>query len=212
MEMASNGMVPVYEVNKGEGGMSTWMYFLFFFLLLVGFGGNGFGNGFGGGISNGANFVNNDFLYTNLKNTIDNGFTQVANQNFGIQKDLWQGFSGLQAGISNMGYQMQNCCCETNRNIDAVRYEAAQNTCAITTNDSANTQKILDKLCSMESNAKDQRIADLMTQLQAAQLQLGNLSQTQSIVNQVRPFPVPAYPVSSPYGTCGTGCNVTCGC
>lgn len=202
MEMANNSMIPVYEVNKGEGGMNSWMYLLFFFFLLAGFG----GNGWGGGISNGANFVNNDFLYTNLKGTLDNGFTQVANQNFGIQKDLWQGFSGLQAGISNVGYQAQQCCCETNRNIDAVRYENAQNTCAITSNDTANTQKILDKLCSMESNAKDQRISDLQLQLQAAQLQLGNLSQTSTIIDAVRPFPQPAWITGSPYAA-SNGCN-----
>lgn len=210
MDMTSNGMgmVPVYEVNKGEGGMS-WMYLLFFFFLLAGFGGNGFG---GNGISNGANFVNNDFLYTNLKNTIDNGFTQVANQNFGIQKDLCQGFAGVQAGIANLGYQAQNCSCETNRNIDAVRYEAAQNTCAITSNDTANTQRILDKLCMMEANAKDQRISDLQLQLQAAQLQLGNLSQTSAIIDAVRPFPQPAYITCSPYTAFnGYGCN-NCGC
>ena len=213
MDMTSNnGMVPVYEVNKGEGGMS-WMYILFFFFLIAGFGGNGFANGFGGGISNGANFVNNDFLYTNLKNTMDNGFTQVANQNFGLQKDLCQGFAGVQAGIANLGYQAQNCCCETNRNIDAVRYENAQNTCAITTNDTANTQRILDKLCMMEANAKDQRISDLQLQLQAAQLQLGNLSQTSAIIDAVRPFPQPAWITCSPYTAAnGYGCVNSCGC
>jgi hypothetical protein len=47
----------------------------------------------------------------------------------GIQRDMCQGFSTLNSGITNLGYQMQNCCCDTNRNIDAVRYEAAKKTC-----------------------------------------------------------------------------------
>ena len=107
--------------------------------------------------------------------------------------------------------------CEINRNIDAVRYEAVQNTCAITNNATENTQKILDKLCLMESNAKDQRIAQLQFDLQAAQLQIGNIRQTENIVNTVRPPVVPAYVVSSPYesirhnygyGGCGCGCGV----
>lgn len=40
---------------------------------------------------------------------------------------------------------------------------------------------------------------ELRDQLQAAQLQLGNLSQTQNIINAVRPFPQPAYITCSPY-------------
>lgn len=193
MTEVANGVMPVYEVNKGEGGMSSWIYMLFFFLLLIGGGAYG---GFGGGISNGANFVNNDFLYTNLNNTLDRGFTQLSNQNYGLQKDLYQGFAG-----------MQQCCCETNRNIDALRAEAAQHTCAITSTDTANTQKILDKLCSMEAAAKDQQIAALQFQLQAAQLQLGNVAQTQNIISEVRPVARPAYIVSSPY-TAVSSCGI----
>ena len=59
----------------------------------------------------------------------------------------------------------------------------------------------------MESNAKDQQINQLQFNLQAAQLQLGNLSQTANIINAVRPFPTPAYQVSSPYGTGMPNCS-----
>lgn len=78
-----------------------------------------------------------------------------------------QGYQN-QTAINNLGYQMQNCCCTTQRNIDSVKYENAQNTCAITTNATANTQRILDKLCQMESSAKDQQINQLQFNLQAA--------------------------------------------
>lgn len=52
-----------------------------------------------------------------------------------------------------------------------------------------------------------------VTCLQAAQLQLGNLSQTQNIINAVRPFPQPAYITCSPYTSvngfgCGNGCGI----
>lgn len=54
---------------------------------------------------------------------------------------------------------------------------------------------------------------ELRDQLQAAQLQLGNLSQTQNIINAVRPFPQPAYITCSPYTSAnGFGCNNGCGC
>ena len=95
---------------------------------------------------------------------------------------------------------------ETNRNIDAVRHEAAQNTCAITTNDTANTQKILDRLCAMEANAKDAEIARLRSDLQAAQLTLAQGAQTQTIVGALKaPAPVPAYVVANPYCNCNNG-------
>ena len=55
-------------------------------------------------------------------------------------------------------------------------------------------------------------IQELRDNLQAAQLQLGNNAQTQTIINAVRPFPSPAYITCSPYtaangyGSCGCGC------
>lgn len=60
-------------------------------------------------------------------------------------------------------------------------------------------------------------VQELRDQLQAAQLQLGNLSQTQTIINTVRPFPQPAYITCSPYTAMngygyGYGCGNACGC
>lgn len=187
-----NGML-----TSGSGGTWIWVFFLFF---LLAWGGNGFGGGFGnGGASAATNQINNDFMYTNLANTLNNGFTQNQQQNFDIQKDVMQststlnqtlcaGFTGVNSGIANIAYQI------------------AQNTCAITTNATANTQHILDKLCEMEKAAKDETIYALRTDLQAAQLQLGNVAQTQNIVNQLRPVPVPAYITCSPY-TSVSACN-----
>lgn len=131
-----------------------------------------------------------------LNNTVQNGF---ANSNLANV----QGFNNVNSGICNLGYQLQQCCCETNRNIDAVRYENAKNTCDIITASNANTQRILDN---MTSNT----IQELRDNLQAAQLQLGNLSQTSTIINAVRPFPSPAYITCSPYQA--VNFNSGCGC
>lgn len=103
-----------------------------------------------------------------------------------------QGFNTVGAGIANLGYQQQSCCCEINRNIDALRYENAKNTCDIITAGNANTQRIID---TMTNNT----IQELRDNLQAAQLQLGNLAQTSTIIEAVRPFPSPAYITCSPY-------------
>lgn len=152
-------MVPVYDMNKSDGdgfmgGGAGWMWVVMLFFLLAW--GGGFG-GFGGNGANGAvNTLTNEFLYTNLNNTIDRGFNQLANQNFGIQKDicestgalqmgLCQGFNQTNAAIAESRFAAQQCCCETNRNIDAVRAENYKNTCEIT------FKKILSCACTESS-------------------------------------------------------------
>ena len=224
---AINGVMPTYEINKGGGEGYGWgggMWFAWILILFVLMG--GWGNGFGGRNAQAGFDVASQFDYQDIKNGIrgiqqglcDGFYAQNTTmlQGFnGMQRDLCQGFAAVNAGINENRFAQQQCCCETNRNIDAVRYENAQNTCAITTNATGNTQKILDKLCQMEANAKDQRIADLTASLQAANGQISQLSQTANIINAVIPRPVPAYQVQSPYVgngyAYGYGCG-GCGC
>ena len=131
----------------------------------------------------------------------------------GVSRELCAGFSGIGNQLAENRFAAQSCCCETNRNIDAIRYENAKNTCDVITAGNLNTRDIIEA-----QNRGFQRIIDTMTQdkieslrteLQAAQLQLGNLAQTQTIINAVRPFPQPSYITCSPYQAstnCGCGC------
>lgn len=205
MTMEGTGVMPVYDLNNrtaaadGAGFGGGWMWVVMLFFLLA-WGGGGFG-GFGGGANGAVNTLTNEFLYTNLNNTLDRGFNQLANQNFGIQQDLCQGFSGVQTAIAQSSFAAQQCCCETNRNIDAVRYENAKNTCDITSAIHAEGEATR---ALMTANV----MQELRDQLQAAQLQLGNVAQTTNIINAVRPFPQPAYITCSPYTAMnGYGCN-----
>ena len=225
-----NGLTPVYNVGNQDDGFfngNGMIVFFLFFLLAWGGGFGGFGNNATAqyatqqDIVNGFNFNQLDNGIRGVDKSISNlGYDNLAQAN-GINTNVMQSANNLAQAISNQGYQnqiasnqlgyeMQNGFCGVNRNIDAVRYENAQNTCAITSNATENTQRILDRLCQMESNAKDQQISQLRFDLQAAQLQLGNLSQTSTIINTVRPFPQPAYTVSSPYGigTANCGCGI----
>ena len=215
MTMEGTGVMPVYDLNNrtaaadGAGFGGGWMWVVMLFFLLA-WGGGGLG-GFGGG--NGAvNTLTNEFLYTNLNNTLNQGFTQLGNQNFGIQKDICQstgalqmgmcqGFNQTNAAIANLGFQQQQCCCEVNRNIDSVRAENYKNTCEITNAIHAEGEATRSL---MTANV----MQELRDQLQAAQLQLGNAAQTTNIINAVRPFPQPAYITCSPYTAInGYGCN-----
>ena len=217
-----NGVMPTYEINKGGGEGYGWgggMWFAWILILFVLMG--GWGNGYGGRNAQAGFDVASQFDYQDIKNGIrgiqqglcDGFYAQNTTmlQGFnGMQRDLCQGFAAVNAGINENRFAQQQCCCELGRSIDNVRYENAQNTCAITTNATGNTQRILDKLCQMEANAKDQRIADLTASLQAANGQISQLSQTANIINAVRPFPIPAYQVQSPY--VGNGYAYGCGC
>lgn len=186
----------------GDGGL--WVFFLFF--LLAWGGGSGFGFG-GNGAANYATQadIQRGFDTNTIVNKLDGLSNGLCDGFYAMNSGMLQGFNGIGAQISNLGFQTQQCCCETNRNIDAVRYENAKNTCDIITAANANTQRIIDV---MTQNT----IQELRDNLQAAQLQLGNVSQTQTIINAVRPFPTPAYITCSPYtaangfGACGCGC------
>ena len=46
---------------------------------------------------------------------------------------MLNGFAGVTAAVRDAQFAAQQCCCETNRNIDGVRYDAQKNTCDIIT-------------------------------------------------------------------------------
>ena len=194
--------------NKDDhwGGGFIWVILLLFLC------GGGFGWGNRGNVA-----TTQDVATYNQFAQIDNGIRGLAAGQASLGYDnlkqsadynimMAGGFANLTQALAENRFSQQNCCCETNRNIDSVRYEMEQNTCAITTNNTANTQKILDKLCAMEANAKDAEIARLRSDLQAAQLTLAQGAQTQTIVGALKaPAPVPAYVVANPYCNCNNG-------
>lgn len=160
-------------------------------------------------LNNAINGVNSTIADCCCKNqtTMLQGFN-------GVDKSLCSGFNSVNSGISNLGFQLQSCCCETNRNLDSIRYENAKNTCDIIQAGNANTQRIIDQMTQNE-------IQTLRTELQSAQLQLSNNSQTQTLINTLRPCPVPAFPACPTNGlfngygygySNNCGCNSGCGC
>lgn len=177
--------------RNGDWGNSWWPLILLF--VIFGWGNNRRNDAASTGeVAQG--FADNRIL--SKQDAIING---LCDGFYAQNTNMLQGFNSLGREIADNRFASQQCCCETNRNIDHVRYDAAKNTCDITTNATANTQKILDKLCVMESNAKDQRIADLTASLQTANFQLSQQAQSANIIGTLRPFPQPAYITASPY-------------
>jgi hypothetical protein len=153
---------------------------------------------------------------------------QMANmqQAFAAQTAMAQGFNAL-------GSQFADCCCENRlancqtQNIiqnegNATRFADANNTRDLLQNQTANTQAILDKLCQLELDGKNTRIADLERQLSMAQLsasqtaqnafiQQGFADEVDQLYNRLSNCPVPTTPVygRTPIFTCNNG---GCGC
>jgi hypothetical protein len=126
---------------------------------------------------------------------------------YGTQAGMKDGFYGIQGALAENRFAAQNCCCETNRNIDAVRYEGAQNTCAITnaihaegeaTRALINANTMQDLRDKLEARDRDVMVRDF---------QLSQLAQSANLVSELRPCAKPAYITCSPYTTAGYGCG-----
>lgn len=131
---------------------------------------------------------------------------------------MLQGFNSVGQQIAENRYAADKCCCETNRNIDAVRYENAQNTCAIIQNATANTQKILDTMCANTIQDLRDKVTAKDQELQTANFQLSQQAQNATLINALRPTPIPSYLTCSPYQSSfyaynglSNGCNGCCG-
>lgn len=130
----------------------------------------------------------------------------VNGQLRGITNGIADGFYATRAGITDLGYAMKDCCCGINRNIDAVRYENAQNTCAITnaihaegevTRALINANAMQDLRDRLEARDRDVMVRDF---------QLSQLAQNATLIGELRPVAKPAYITCSPYTT-----NFGCG-
>lgn len=185
-----------------------------------------------------ANAIANLQGFNGVQNTINqtgNAIQSDINAGInGIQNSLCSGFNGIQSAIAQTNYNMKDCCCETRESImnsnfanqtgfnniqnqlascccdlgrgqENLKYALAQSTCDIITNADKNTDRIINYLTQNELDS-------LRTELQSAQLQLSQLSQTSTIVNKLNPTPVPAFAVNAPFSMGAYPNNTGCGC
>lgn len=103
--------------------------------------------------------------------------------------------------VAENRFAQQQCCCETNRNIDSVKAENYQNTCTITSAIHEEAEKTRALITANTMQELRDKLAEKDRELQAAQFNVGQCAQTAMIVNQLRPFPQPAYTVANPYAT-----------
>lgn len=158
--------------------------------------------------------------------------TNIAGTTAAIQQSLCQGFNGINQGlttngyetrnaISDVGYRLQDCCCQTQRAIDGVNFNMAQNTCALQNTMNMNTRDIVDTVNANYRALHDEivanRIEDKNAQIQAQQNEINALrlsasqaAQNTYLIDQLKPCPSPSYIVPNP--NCCFNYNVTGGC
>lgn len=244
----------------GFGEMLIAMIMLFLFpMFFGGFGGGmwggmgGWGNGGMMAAANGALTradLCSEFNFNGLENAVRgvtqglcDGFYAMQNSINGLGTTVMQGFSqaelsrsqqqaALMQQLCNLGYQQKDCCCETQRSIDGVKFTIAQEDCAtrnlmqsntrdLIENQNANARAVLDALTAQRLEAKDERIAAQAAQIQALQLSASQAQQNAAIGAMISASeatilrrtgaecPAPAYvvqpptPVNFPTNSCG---------
>lgn len=181
----------------------------------------------------------------NLQSAVTSGFgdvqTALCGGFAGVNAGIANGFA--QAEIAENSRQManmnqmfgiqsslQNCCCENRSNIADLKYTVATENCAdrqvisdgikdILSATQAQTQAILNQLCSDKIEQKNDTIAQLRSELlyargqasqdvQTAVIQAGQRSLANEVEQYVAPRAIPAYVVQNP-NCCG---SYSCGC
>ena len=255
-----NGFAEGYAVGQGNANNGGWgngawgAEWLWIIVLFALFGNNGWGFGGNGGCGNGN--LNYELGKVATSNDVAVGFSQSATLNSlndlklgqaGIQQTLCQVFSGvntaiLQAqnanekGFAQLGYQLADCCCQTQRAIDGVNYNMAQNICNITNAINTSARDIIDaqrdgtnailnfltqdKIATLQAENQSLKFAASQT-AQNAFITANQEAQTAEIIRRLgRDCPVPAYVVPNP-NCCytpnfsaynGCGCNSGCCC
>lgn len=234
-------VMPATTGGYGNGGWGdgAWIWIIIVFALLFGWGnggwGGGFGNNGGGYVATAATQADIQRGFDNqaVISKLD-GITNGLCDGFYAQNTaLMNGFHGVDNAICNLGYQTQqgfnttnvalmqgqnalqaqlaDCCCQNREAIAQVRYDMAQDTCALQNTMNSNTRDIIDsqnagtraildylcneKIATLQAENNDLRRAASQDR-QSALLTTAMASQTQQIINAVNT----------------TGCNGGCNC
>lgn len=195
--------------NEGFDGQGSWFWIVVLFLFMFGFGGNGFGNRNDGALTRAD--LCQDFNFNDLQNGVRGIQSGLCDGFYAQNTTMLNGFNSLGSQIAENRYAAQNCCCETNRNIDAVRSENYKNTCEVVNAiraDGEATRALINS--NTMQNLRD-RLTAKDQELQTANFQLSQQAQNATLISALRPFPQPAYITCSPYtAQNGFGCGCNC--
>lgn len=227
----NNGNCGGFGMGGGFGEMLIAMIMLFLFPMFFRGGMGGMWGGMGGWDNGGMMAAANgaltradlcsEFNFNGLENAVRgisqglcDGFYAMQGSINGIGTTVTQGFAqaelsrcnqqaALMQQLYQMGYNQQDCCCQTQRAIERTNYDAAirggetnrliergfcdtnynaaTNTTAIIQNAHNDTDRVLARLDAMESSRKDETISQLRAELQGARFAASQANQNTAI-------------------------------
>ena len=217
----------------GWGGDGAWWIIILFLFVFCGWGGNGWGNngGNGGGVVDGyvltSDFANVERKIDSVNQGLCDGFYQQAQLVNGTNMAMANGFAqaelsratqqaALMQQLTAMQMQAAECCCNTQRSIEGVRYDMAAQACDTRNTVQNATRDIIDNANSNSRAILDfltrSKLQDLQSENQGLKLAASQAAQNNYLISQLRPTPIPAYQSCNPWAA-GTynGCG-GCGC
>ena len=227
MSYSENGgapiTMPVTPMNGndgfGFGGNGAWwlIILLLFFNNGWGFGGYGYGNGMGGEVQRGFDQSAVMNSLSGINTAINHGFANA-------EISRCNSTANITAGLSDLKYTVATEACADRQAVNDMGV-------SLMMNENANTQRLIDgfsakvdgvmaKICQLELDAKNDKIAELQAQLneanrrasqenQTAQILASQAAQTAALEQYLAPTPRPAWIVQNP--NCCTQ-NFGCGC
>lgn len=243
--------MPVVPANNGNnnnglfGGDGWWAIIIF--AIIFGWGGfGGFGGGYGAGGAAQNYTLASDFAtiqrqlsdgfggvekgLDTIRNGLCDGFYTEAQLISGVNSNIAQNGYESRLAITNLGSQMQNCCCDIKTGIQANTTQGILNTNAIQqqlaqnsndnerlilqsqfANERANCttlqaiDKVGDRIIDYLANEKAQTLRDENFALKLAASQERQNNYLVATLGQK--CPEPAYIVPNPNASCGCGCG-----
>lgn len=158
-------------------------------------------------------------------NTLENGLCQLGYQ---TQTAINAASVSAMQDTNALSRQLADCCCENrlaicnltntiNQGFNGVSNTICNTTRDVIDNQNANYRALSDQLTAFRMEDKDNQIRALENQVNALNLAVSQRNQNETLINTLRPCPIPAYPACPPTGAYtwpanGCGCNNGCGC
>ncbi len=135
-----------------------------------------------------------------VRSTLTTLGTGICDLGYKMAQDTASVISEISNGNAALSRQLADCCCATQRAIDSVKYDMATGFCQTNTNINQSTaalERYIDHkvdVAQAENRAGFQgirdylvgeKIADLQTELQSAQLAIQNNAQTQTLISYI---------------------------
>ena len=181
------------EENCWGGGGAWWIIILFLFMFGMGGGGWGWGNRGNDALTRAE--MQQGFDTQEITRKLDGLSYGMCDGFYAQNTTMLNGFAGVTTAVRDAQFAAQQCCCETNRNIDSVRYDAQKNTCDITT--------------AIHAEGEATRALIQKNEMQSLRDRLQQMELREAMCGVVR-YPMATTYTSggNPFCGCNNGCNI----